>query len=134
MNSLTILLIDDDEIERMKFKKVCYDNNSLSNSVEAVNGKEALSILNKAEYLFNIIILDLHMPEMNGLEFLGNLKADIRYKNIPIIVMSNSDDHEELKKCYDFGISGFFTKPVQFSKYAVKVESLLNYWKENKYN
>ncbi|WP_166385744.1 MULTISPECIES: response regulator [unclassified Polaribacter] len=134
MNSLTILLIDDDEIERMKFKKVCYDNNSLSNIVEAVNGKEALSILNKAEYLFNIIILDLHMPEMNGLEFLGNLKADIRYKNIPIIVMSNSDDHEELKKCYDFGISGFFTKPVQFSKYAVKVESLLNYWKENKYN
>lgn len=134
MNSLTILLIDDDEIERMKFKKVCYDNNSLSNIVEAVNGKEALSILNKAEYLFNIIILDLHMPEMNGLEFLGNLKADIRYKNIPIIVMSNSDDHEELKKCYDFGISGFFTKPVQFSRYAVKVESLLNYWKENKYN
>ena len=67
MNSLTILLIDDDEIERMKFKKVCYDNNSLSNIVEAVNGKEALSILNKAEYLFNngfknVFVIDLSNP------------------------------------------------------------------------
>ncbi|AUC20995.1 response regulator, partial [Polaribacter sejongensis] len=81
---------------------------------------------------FNIIIMDLHMPEMNGLDFLSNLKSNVKFRNIPIIVMSNSEDDTELKKCYDFGVSGFFTKPLQFSAYSKKVESLLNYWKENK--
>ncbi|WP_282071570.1 response regulator [Polaribacter atrinae] len=132
MNSLSILLVDDDEIERMKFKKVCCDYNCTSIIVEAINGKEALSILNKAKYLFNIIILDLHMPEMNGLDFLRNLKSNDKFKNIPIIIMSNSKDDTELKKCYDYGVSGYFTKPVQYSKYSQKVKSVLNYWKENK--
>jgi CheY-like chemotaxis protein len=132
MNSLSILLVDDDEIERMKFKKVRNDNNCSSKIVEAIDGKQALRILNKAEHSFNIIILDLHMPEMNGLDFLSNLKSNVKFKNIPIIVMSNSEDDTEFKKCYDYGVSGYFTKPVQYSKYSKKVKSLLNYWKENK--
>ncbi|MDN3619667.1 MULTISPECIES: response regulator [Polaribacter] len=132
MNFLSILLVDDDEIERMKFKKVCNDNNCRSKVVEAIDGKQALRILNNAEHSFNIIIMDLHMPEMNGLDFLSNLKSNVKFRNIPIIVMSNSEDDTELKKCYDFGVSGFFTKPLQFSAYSKKVESLLNYWKENK--
>jgi len=131
MSSLSILLIDDDEIERMKFKKVCSDNNCTCKIVEAVDGKQALSILNKRVFSFNIIILDLHMPKMNGLEFLGNLKSNFKFKNIPIIVMSNSEEVEELKQCYDLGISGYFTKPVKYSKYSKKVQSLLNYWKRN---
>ena len=132
MNFLSILLVDDDEIERMKFKKVCNDNNCRSKVVEAKDGKQALRILNKAEHSFNIIIMDLHMPEMNGLDFLNNLKSNVKFRNIPIIVMSNSEDDTELKRCYDFGVSGFFTKPLQFSDYSKKVVSLLNYWKENK--
>ncbi|QXP68975.1 response regulator [Polaribacter sp. R2A056_3_33] len=132
MNFLSILLVDDDEIERMKFKKVCNDNNCRSKVVEAKDGKQALRILNKAEHSFNIIIMDLHMPEMNGLDFLSNLKSNVKFRNIPIIVMSNSEDDTELKICYDFGVSGFFTKPLQFSDYSKKVVSLLNYWKENK--
>ncbi|QXP64373.1 response regulator [Polaribacter sp. HaHaR_3_91] len=132
MNFLSILLVDDDEIERMKFKKVCNYNNCRSKVVEAKDGKQALRILNKAEHSFNIIIMDLHMPEMNGLDFLSNLKSNVKFRNIPIIVMSNSEDDTELKRCYDFGVSGFFTKPLQFSDYSKKVVSLLNYWKENK--
>ena len=102
MNFLSILLVDDDEIERMKFKKVCNDNNCRSKVVEAIDGKQALRILNNAEHSFNIIIMDLHMPEMNGLDFLSNLKSNVKFRNIPIIVMSNSEDDKELKKCYDF--------------------------------
>ena len=131
MKSLSILLIDDDEIERMKFKKVCTDISFSCSIVEAVNGRQALNFLNKIENKFNIIILDLHMPKMNGLELLKELKSKIEFKNIPIIIMSNSEDDRELKKCYDYGISGYFTKPVQYSKYSKKVKSLLKYWKRN---
>lgn len=131
MKSLSILLIDDDVIERMKFKKVCNDISFPCSIIEAEDGKQGLNLLNKIENRFNIIILDLHMPKMNGLEVLKVLKSKIEFKNIPIIIMSNSEDDNELKKCYDYGISGYFTKPAQFSKYAKKVKSLLNYWKRN---
>lgn len=131
MKSLSVLLIDDDEIERMKFKKVCKDINFPCSIIEAVNGKQALNFLNNVKNTFNIIILDLHMPIMNGLELLEDLKSNKQFKNIPIIIMSNSEDNNDLKKCYDFGISGYFTKPAKYSKYSKKVKSVLKYWKQN---
>ena len=132
MKSLSILLVDDDEIQRLKFKKVCKDISFSCSIVEAVNGKQAFKFLKEAKNTFNIIILDLHMPKMNGLEFLAKLKENLNFKNIPIIIMSNSEDDNELKKCYEFGISGYFTKPTQFSQYSEKVKSLLKYWNQNK--
>ncbi|WP_343328915.1 response regulator [Polaribacter staleyi] len=131
MKSLSILLIDDDELERMKFKKVCKDIHFPCSIIEAINGEQALNILNSSENTFNIIILDLHMPKMCGLELLKVLKTTIVFKHIPVIIMSNSEDDTELKKCYDFGVSGYFTKPVDYTKYFKKVKSLLNYWKRN---
>lgn len=132
MKSLSILLIDDDEIERIKFKKVCKDINFSCSIVEAVNGEQALCLLNETKNTFNIIVLDLHMPKMNGLELLEKLKFNDRFKNIPIIIMSNSEDEKEQKICYDLGISGYFSKPAQYSKYYKKVKSVLKYWKQNK--
>lgn len=131
MKSLSILLIDDDEIERIKFQKVCKDINFPCYVVEAINGKQALNFLNRIENTFNIIVLDLHMPKMNGLELLEKLKSNIKFKNTPIIIMSNSEDNDELKKCYDYGVSGYFTKPADFTKYSKKVKSVLKYWKQN---
>ncbi len=131
MKSLSILLVDDDEIERIKFKKVCKNSGFPYAVAEAVNGKQAFDYLKNQKNFFNIIILDLHMPKMNGLEFLRKLKNTIEFKNIPVIIMSNSEDSDELKKCYDFGISGYLTKPAQYSKYAKKVKVLLKYWKQN---
>jgi CheY-like chemotaxis protein len=131
MKSLSILLVDDDEIERIKFQKVCKDINFTCSVVEAINGKQALNFLNRIENTFNIIVLDLHMPTMNGLELLEKLKSNIKFKNTPIIIMSNTEDDDELKKCYDYGVSGFFTKPVDFTKYSKKVKSVLKYWRQN---
>ncbi|MFK8061425.1 MAG: response regulator [Polaribacter sp.] len=131
MKSLSILLIDDDEIQRMKFKKVCKDISFSCSLIESTNGKQALDFLNETKIPIDLIILDLHMPEMNGLELLEKLKKNILFKNTPIVIMSNSEDNSELKKCYDLGIAGYFTKPAEYSKYAKKVKSLLKYWKQN---
>ena len=131
MKSLSILLVDDDELERMKFKKVCKDISFPCAITEAVNGEQALNILNISKNVFDIIILDLHMPKMCGLKLLEVLKSTITFKYIPIIIMSNSEDDSELKRCYELGVSGYFTKPVDYTKYFKKVKSLLNYWKRN---
>lgn len=132
MKPLSILLIDDDAIERLKFKKVCEEIRFNCSIREAINGKQALDFLNEAKSVFNIIVLDLHMPIMNGLELLEKIKSNQRFKDIPIIIMSNSEDADELKKCYELGICGYFTKPAKYSVYSKKVKLLLKYWKQNK--
>ncbi|WP_299053914.1 response regulator [uncultured Polaribacter sp.] len=132
MNPFSILLVDDDEIERIKFKKVCNDINITCTIEEANNGKKAMAIL-KEHKNFSIIVLDLQMPEMNGLELLEQLKKNEALYGIPIIIMSNSEDTSELRKCYQLGIAGYFTKPAKYSDYAKKVKSLLKYWTQNEF-
>ena len=130
MKSLSILLIDDDEIERLKFKKVCNKFNSGNTISEAKNGEKALAILKSKLKKFDLIICDINMPRMNGLEFLKISKKDSNFKKIPIVIMSTSENKKDLKKCYDLGISGYFTKPLKYSEYIKKVTLLLNYWEK----
>lgn len=130
MKSLSILLIDDDEIERLKFKKVCNKFNSGNTISEAKNGEKALAILKSKLKSFDLIICDINMPRMNGLEFLKISKKDSNFKKIPIVIMSTSENKKDLKKCYDLGISGYFTKPLKYSEYIKKVTLLLNYWEK----
>ena len=89
MKSLSILLIDDDGIERVKFRKVCKNINFPCAVVEALNGEQALSYLNRFENTVNIIVLDLHMPKMNGLHFLEKLKSNIKFRNTPVVITTN---------------------------------------------
>lgn len=128
MKSLTILLIDDDKIERLKFKKVCQSVNFNIKVLEAVNGEEAFLMLNNNNFTFDIIITDINMPKMNGFEFLKALKNNTKYKSTPVVIMSTSESKLDLQKGYGFGISGYFSKPLQFSEYTSKVTSLLKYW------
>ena len=129
MKKLKILLIEDDEIERMKFSRVC---STLGNHtiVEAQNGEKALEILNQIE-LPSLILLDLNMPKINGIEFLKILKSNKRLQYIPIVVMSTSNNHDDIQKCYEIGISGYMLKPLHYEDYQKKISNLINYWKEN---
>ncbi len=131
MKSISLLLIEDDEIERMKFKKVCEKNNFQHTISDAENGEKALELLNNRENNFSIILLDLNMPKMNGFEFLKRLKNDSRLKYIPVIIMSTSNNVDDLKKCYEIGIAGYFIKPLQYQEYAKNITSLLDYWEKN---
>lgn len=128
MKSLSILLVDDDKIERLKFKKACKEINVNNTVIEAVNGEAALSILQQEEYSFDLIISDINMPRMNGFEFLSALKRLKKFEYIPVVVMSTSEQKKDLKKSYKLGISGYFSKPLKYSDYLKKVSSLLEYW------
>ncbi len=129
MRKLKILLIDDDEIERMKFTRVASKTGSHS-ITEAENGEVALKSLEQIE-LPNIIILDLNMPKVNGIEFLKILKSNEKLMYIPIIVMSTSSYRNDIMKCYEIGASGYMIKPLKYEDYQKKITALLGYWSEN---
>ena len=128
MKSLSILLVDDDKIERLKFKKACKEINPNNMIFEAINGEAALSLLHQKNFSFDLIISDINMPRMDGFEFLSALKTNVKSKYIPVVIMSTSEHTEDLNKCYKLGISGYFSKPLQYSEYLKKVTSLLQYW------
>ena len=128
MKSLSILLVDDDEIVRIKFKKVSKEARFNINIFEAINGENAITLLENKLNSFDLIITDINMPIMNGLEFLKVIKKKKKFKNIPVVIMSSCNDNQDLKKFYSLGISGCFVKPLRFSEYKNKVVTLLDYW------
>ena len=131
MKKLTILLIDDDEIERLKFNRVCQKNNFNHTVLEAMNGEEALRILENEDDSPDLVLLDLNMPKMNGIEFLRKLKSNDNVKFLPIIIISSSNNFNDVKECYSVGISGYIIKPLHYEDYANSIVSLINYWSIN---
>ncbi|WP_103863415.1 response regulator [Aquimarina sp. I32.4] len=129
--SLTFLLIDDDEVERLKFARVLQKNGYTHKLIEAKNGEEALLHLENKEQLPDLILLDLNMPKMNGLEFLKILKSDAALKYIPAVILSTSNNHSDLKGCYETGITGYIVKPLKYQDYEHKIKCLVEYWSIN---
>ena len=122
MKSLSILLIDDDTIERLKFRKVCQEVNFDCTLFEAKDGENALTFLDTNTSL-DVIVTDLNMPKMDGFELLKSLKSNTKFKSIPVVVMSTSESKIDLERCYEFGISGYFYKHIKYSEYVVKAVS-----------
>lgn len=131
LKTLKILLIEDDVIEVMKFKRVLSKLGLNHSIVEANNGEEALNILKTKDQMPNIILLDLNMPKIDGIEFLSNIKKNDKLRHIPAVVLTTSNNFKDIKKCYEIGIAGYILKPLKYEEYITKIESLLNYWSMN---
>ncbi len=128
---LSVLLIEDDKIEKMKVRRTMETLGLPHKIKEANNGEEALEVLNGPESLPDIILLDLNMPKLNGLEFLQILKNDDRLKYLPVIIVTTSANYKDLKRCYEIGIAGYITKPLKYEKYMEKLKIVLDYWSFN---
>ena len=128
---LSILLIEDDRIEVMKLKRVLSKNQLKHQLNEAKNGEEALEILRDKSKLPDIILLDLNMPKINGIEFLKILKNDPVLKYIPTVILTTSSNHNDVKQCYEIGIAGYILKPLKYEDYVDKINGLLEYWSLN---
>ena len=106
----SVLVVDDDRIMRTVIESRIAD---LGHRVEtAVNGKEAIDVLNKDKSAFDIIVLDREMPEMNGMEVVARMKADPDLRKIPIIMATGSDRPEDIRKGIDAGVFYYLTKPI----------------------
>ncbi|WP_298496309.1 response regulator [uncultured Algibacter sp.] len=131
MKALNILLIEDDMIEVMKFNRTISSLKLNHKITEANNGEEALKILEKKDELPDIILLDLNMPKISGIEFLSILKNDDILKYIPTIILTTSSNQKDLLECYKIGIAGYVLKPLKYEEYTSKIEKLLAYWSIN---
>ena len=106
---LTILLVEDDEIEMLKFKKALNKINSPIKILSAKNGEEAIQLCETS--LPNLIFLDLKMPKMNGLEFLSLLKNNEELKSIPAMILTTSNNHNDINNAYKIGC-GLYCKTI----------------------
>lgn len=131
MKTLNILLIEDDIIEVMKLQRATASLQLHHNIKEANNGEDALKMLEQKDNLPDIILLDLNMPKINGIEFLKLLKTDDRLKYIPTIILTTSNNQRDLLECYKIGIAGYVLKPLKYEDYVSKIEKLLSYWSLN---
>ncbi|MDT0558972.1 response regulator [Ichthyenterobacterium sp. W332] len=131
MKTLNILLIEDDMIEVMKLNRAMSTLQLNHSIIEANNGEDALKLLEHKDQLPDIILLDLNMPKINGIDFLKILKADDRLKYIPTIILTTSNNQRDLLECYKIGIAGYVLKPLKYEEYVSKIEKLLAYWSIN---
>jgi CheY-like chemotaxis protein len=128
-HSISILLVEDDVVDVMSVKRALRDL-AVPNPLEVVgNGEEALACLRKPEHaLPGIILLDLNMPRMNGIDFLKILKKDERLRRIPVIVLTTSKEEKDRLESFNLGVAGYMVKPVEYAGFVEVVRTIQRYW------
>ena len=127
---LNILLVEDDEVDVMNVRRA-FERNNVSNPLfVAGNGLEALEMLrgNELPKERRLILLDLNMPKMNGIEFLEALRADPELASLPVVVLTTSNDDQDKIDAYNFNVAGYLLKPVTFSNFCERMATLNKYW------
>lgn len=124
-----ILLVEDDKIDQKSVQRAFHDLKIANGLVVVQNGQEALTYLNdKGNHTPCLILLDLRMPVMSGLECLAVIKRTEHLKRIPVVVLTTSSDDRDLKQCYDLGVVGYMVKPVDYQKFIEMVRTIHLYW------
>ena len=127
---LHILLVEDDEVDVMNVKRAFEKNKILNPLYVASNGLEALSMLRegKVPQARRLVLLDLNMPRMGGIEFLRELRADPKLRLTPVVVLTTSGDEKDRIDAYDFHVAGYLRKPVEFPNFMELTAALNKYW------
>jgi len=133
---IDILIVEDNpqdaELAIRALKKKNLSNNifTVSDGAEALDflyckGKyERRQLLNKPK----VILLDLKLPKVSGLEVLAKIKSDPNLKKIPVVVVTSSKEDPDIKEAYDLGANSYVVKPVDFEKFIESIQSLGFYW------
>ncbi|MBD2245361.1 response regulator [Nostoc sp. FACHB-888] len=131
-----ILLVEDNPDDEALTLRALKKNNIMNDVVVARDGVEALDYLfGKGAYadrdmsvMPHLILLDLKLPKMDGLEVLRHLRADDRTKILPVVILTSSKEEQDLIKGYSLGANSYVRKPVDFSQFSESVRQLGLYW------
>ena len=133
--TINILLVEDDEVDVMNVQRAFKKMNIANPLYVAGNGLEALDLLrgkndkpSEIPSKRRIILLDINMPKMNGIEFLQELRSDPDLQSTPVIVLTTSDEDQDRIDAYRFHVAGYILKPVTFAKFAELMATLNKYW------
>lgn len=133
---LHILLVDDDEVDVMNVQRAFKKNNIVNPLYVAGDGIEALALLRGDGAVAvpdqrRLVLLDLNMPRMNGLEFLRALREDPELRGITVVVLTTSDDDRDKVEAYNMNVAGYIVKPVTFAAFVEAMATLNKYWAIN---
>jgi CheY-like chemotaxis protein len=132
---INILLVEDDEVDVMNVRRAFRKGGITNPLFTAGNGLEALDML-KGQRGQNpvvpssrrLILLDLNMPKMNGIEFLKILRADPDLKSTPVVVLTTSAEDRDRIEAYNLNVAGYLLKPVTFEPFVQTMATLNTYW------
>lgn len=133
---LHILLVDDDDVDVMNVQRAFKKNNILNPLFIARDGIEALELLRGQGMKAiprerRLVLLDLNMPRMNGLEFLREIREDPELRALTVIVLTTSDDERDKVEAYNMNVAGYIVKPVTFLAFVEAMAALNKYWSIN---
>ena len=136
-NSIDVLLVEDNlndaELTMRELKK----HNMANNLFHVKDGEEALEFIfatgrygdsRDIKHPPKIVLLDIQMPKVNGMEVLAKIKTDERTKAIPVVILTSSKEDPDIKKCYALGANSYIVKPVNFEGFAESIRNLGFYW------
>lgn len=128
-SSKPILLVEDDQVDAMTVKRALKEINVTNRLDITNNGEEALAFLRNLENEKpGIILLDLNMPKMNGIEFLKIAKHDDALKKIPVVVLTTSKEEQDKVDSFNLGVAGYMIKPVDYLQFVEVVRTIDLYW------
>lgn len=124
-----ILLVEDDRVDQITVKRALKDINVTNLLIIVSNGEEALEFLRDGRNEKpGIILLDLNMPKMNGIEFLKAAKQDNLLKRIPVVVLSTSKQDQDKIESFNLGVAGYMIKPVDYIQFVDVIRTINMYW------
>jgi len=127
---LNILLVEDDQVDVMNVKRA-FEKNHITNPLfVAGDGLEALEKLRNGEVPQGrrLVLLDLNMPKMNGIEFLNELRKDANLAATPVVVLTTSNNERDKIEAYNLNVAGYLVKPVTFGEFSELMVTLNKYW------
>ncbi|NJN16489.1 MAG: response regulator [Oscillochloris sp.] len=131
--TIHILLVDDDEIDIMNVQRAFKRNNITNPLYVARDGVEAIEMLRgdgaeKLPHSRLLVLLDLNLPRMNGLELLQEIRKDKDLRALPVVILTTSDDDQDKIRAYNLNVAGYIVKPVTFTAFADTMATLNTYW------
>lgn len=128
--TLNLVLVEDDEIDVMNVRRALERAHVTNPLFIANNGLEALELLRGPQVPRErrLVLLDLNMPKMNGIEFLRELRKDPTLHHTPVVVLTTSDDERDKVQAYDLNVAGYLLKPVTFTNFVDVMAALNKYW------
>lgn len=136
MNAVEILIVEDDPRDAELTLRALKKNNLANNVYVAEDGEEAMDFFfcrgKFMERNFQnppkVVLLDLKLPKVSGLELLRQVKGDKRTSHIPIVIVTSSREEPDMKEAYELGVNSYVVKPVDFDKFVNAMSSLGLYW------
>lgn len=127
-----VLLVEDNVRDAELFCDALEDEVDTSRIVHVRDGVAALEWLDssaaRGDRLPLLVLLDLKMPRMTGMELLQRLKRDDRYRHIPVVMMTSSQQEQDLAGAYDLGVNAYVLKPLEFDAFVTTVRHVMQFW------